>query len=338
VSEALRKAVGLLVEDGRRPNQEEMTAAFEAILAGEGDPALISAFLVSLRIRGETSEDIVAGARVMRARARTVVAPEGAIDTCGTGGLAWTSLNTSTAVAIVAASAGAIVAKHGNRSRSKAGSADVLEVLGVNLSPTDDQLQASFRNAHVAFMFAPAHHAAMKHVAPVRAALGLRTIFNMMGPLANPAGVKRQVLGVFAPEWVGVFADALLTLGAERAMVVHGVDGMDEISTTGATLVAEVKDGKIRMQDLTPERMGVKRAKLEDLRGSTPAENAEALKCVLANEPGPFADLVAVNAGAAILVAGLATTLVDGIAQARAAIADGRAAATLEALKRASNG
>jgi anthranilate phosphoribosyltransferase len=338
VSEALRKAVGLLVEDGRRPNQEEMTAAFEAILAGEGDPALISAFLVSLRIRGETSEDIVAGARVMRARARTVVAPEGAIDTCGTGGLAWTSLNTSTAVAIVAASAGAIVAKHGNRSRSKAGSADVLEVLGVNLSPTDDQLQASFRDAHVAFMFAPAHHAAMKHVAPVRAALGLRTIFNMMGPLANPAGVKRQVLGVFAPEWVGVFADALLTLGAERAMVVHGVDGMDEISTTGATLVAEVKDGKIRMQDLTPERMGVKRAKLEDLRGSTPAENAEALKCVLANEPGPFADLVAVNAGAAILVAGLATTLVDGIAQARAAIADGRAAATLEALKRASNG
>ncbi len=338
MSEALRKAVGLLVEDGRRPNQEEMTAAFEAILAGEGDPALISAVLVSLRIRGETSEDIVAGARVMRARARTVVAPEGAIDTCGTGGLAWTSLNTSTAVAIVAASAGAIVAKHGNRSRSKAGSADVLEVLGVNLSPTDDQLQASFRDARVAFMFAPAHHAAMKHVAPVRAALGLRTIFNMMGPLAHPAGVKRQVLGVFAPEWVGVFADALLTLGAERAMVVHGVDGMDEISTTGATLVAEVKDGKIRMQDLTPERMGVKRAKLEDLRGSTPAENAEALKCVLANEPGPFADLVAVNAGAAILVAGLATTLVDGIAQARAAIADGRAAATLEALKRASNG
>ena len=329
MSEALRKAVGLLVEDGRRPNQEEMTAAFEAILAGEGDPALISAFLVSLRIRGETSEDIVAGARVMRARARTVVAPEGAIDTCGTGGLAWTSLNTSTAVAIVAASAGAIVAKHGNRSRSKAGSADVLEVLGVNLSPTDDQLQASFRDAHVAFMFAPAHHAAMKHVAPVRAALGLRTIFNMMGPLANPAGVKRQVLGVFAPEWVGVFADALLTLGAERAMVVHGVDGMDEISTTGATLVAEVKDGKIRMHDLTPERMGVKRAKLEDLRGSTPAENAEALKCVLANEPGPFADLVAVNAGAAILVAGLATTPVDGIAQARAAIADGRAAACL---------
>ena len=337
MSDTVRNAINLLAA-GRRPTPTDMTAAFEAILAGEADPALIAAFLMGLRTRGETSDDIVAGARVMRAHARKVEAPEGAIDTCGTGGIGWTSLNTSTAVAIVAAGAGAIVAKHGNRSRSKAGSADVLEVLGVNLSPTDAQLQASFREAGVAFMFAPAHHAAMKYVAPVRAALGLRTIFNMMGPLANPAGVKRQVLGVFAPEWVGVFADALLTLGAERAMVVHGVDGMDEISTSGATLVAEVKDGKIRMLDLTPERMGVPRAKLDDLRGSTPAENAEALKRVLAGAPGPFADLVAVNAGAAILVAGLSTTLIGGIAQARKAIADGRAAATLEALRRASNG
>lgn len=337
MSESVRNAISTLAE-GRRPTPNEMTAAFEAILVGEAEPSLMAAFLMGLRIRGETADDIVAGARVMRAHARIVPAPEGAIDTCGTGGLGWTSLNTSTAVAIVAAAAGAVVAKHGNRSRSKAGSADVLEVLGVNLSPTDAQLQASFRDAHVAFMFAPAHHAAMRHVAPVRAALGLRTIFNMMGPLANPAGVKRQVLGVFAPEWVGVFADALLTLGAERAMVVHGVDGMDEISTTGTTLVAEVKDGKIHTQELTPECMGVPRASLNDLRGSTPAENAAALKRVLANAPGPFADLVAVNAGAAILVAGLSTSLVDGIALARAAIADGRAAATLEALKRASNG
>lgn len=337
MSEAVRKAINLLA-DGRRPTAVDITAAFEAILAGEAEPALMAAFLMGLRVRGETSEDIVAGARVMRAHARMVTAPKGAIDTCGTGGIGWTTLNTSTAVAIVAAAAGAVVAKHGNRSRSKAGSADVLEVLGVNLAPTDAQLQASFREARVAFMFAPAHHAAMKHVAPVRAALGLRTIFNMLGPLANPAGVKRQVLGVFAPEWVGVFADALVSLGAERAMVVHGVDGMDEISTTGATLVAEVKNGEVRMQDLTPERMGVPRASLRDLRGGTPAENAEALRQVLANQPGPFADLVAVNAGAALLVAGLSATLNDGIAQARAAIADGRAAATLEALKRASHG
>jgi anthranilate phosphoribosyltransferase len=172
MSEPVRHAISLLA-DGRRPTQSEMTAAFEAILAGEAEPALMAAFLMGLRVRGETADDIVAGARVMRAHARQVKAPAGAIDTCGTGGLGWTSLNTSTAVAIVAAAAGAVVAKHGNRSRSKAGSADVLEVLGVNLSPTDAQLQASFRDARVAFMFAPAHHAAMKHVAPVRAALGL---------------------------------------------------------------------------------------------------------------------------------------------------------------------
>lgn len=337
MSEPVRNAIALLA-DGRRPTPAEMTQAFEAILAGAADPALIAAFLMGLRTRGETVDDMVAGARVMRAHARKVEAPPGAIDTCGTGGLGWTSLNTSTAVAIVAASAGAIVAKHGNRSRSKAGSADVLEALGVNLSPSDDQLQACFRDAGVAFMFAPAHHAAMKHVAPVRTSLGLRTIFNMLGPLANPAGVRRQVLGVFAPEWVGAFADALLSLGAERAMVVHGVDGMDEISTTGATLVAEVKDGAIRMQDLTPERMGVKRAKLDDLRGGTAAENAEALKRVLAGEPGPFADLVAVNAGAAILVAGVSDTLLDGIARARDALASGKAIKTLDALRRASHG
>ncbi len=214
----------------------------------------------------------------------------------------------------------------------------MLEALGVNLSPTDAQLKASFREAGVAFMFAPAHHAAMKHVAPVRTSLGLRTIFNMLGPLANPAGVKRQVLGVFAPEWVSAFAEALLTLGAERALVVHGVDGMDEISITGATLVAEVKDGAIRMQDLTPERIGVQRANIEDLRGGTASENAEALVRVLKGEPGPFADLVAVNAGAAILVAGLSDTLLDGVARARDALAAGRATATLDALRRASHG
>lgn len=336
MSEAVRRAVNQLAE-GNRPSQDGITAAFEAILGGDADPALIAAFLMGLRTRGETVEDIVAGARVMRAHARMVKAPDGAIDTCGTGGLGWTSLNTSTAVALVAAGAGVVVAKHGNRSKSKAGSADVLEALGVNLAPSDAQLQACFRDAGVGFMFAPAHHAAMKHVAPVRAALGIRTIFNMLGPLANPAGVKRQMLGVFSPEWVGPFADALLALGAERAMVVHGVDGMDEISTTGATLVAELKDGALRMQDLTPERLGVQRAKLDDLRGGTAAENAQAVKDVLSGKPGPFADLVAVNAGAAIVVAGLEEGLLDGIARARAAISSGKAMAALDAVRRASN-
>jgi anthranilate phosphoribosyltransferase len=337
VSSAVFSIVGKLAAD-ERWTQAEMGSAFEEILSGQTDPALIAAFLMGLRTRGEAVDDIVAGATVMRKHARKVVAPEGAIDTCGTGGLSWTSLNVSTAVALVAASAGAVVAKHGNRSRSKAGSADVLEALGVNLSPTDDQLQACFRDAGLAFMFAPAHHSAMKHVAPVRAAMGIRTIFNMLGPLANPAGVKRQVLGVFAPAWVAPFANALLALGAERAMVVHGVDGMDEISTVGATLVAEIKDGAVRMQDLTPERLGVSHASLAQLRGGTAAENAVALQRVLSGEPGPFADLVAVNAGAAIHVAGLADTLLGAIAQARDVMAGGKPAATLETLKRASNG
>ncbi len=337
MSEAVRSAVAKLAE-GDRPSSEEMSAAFEAILGGQADPVLISAFLVALRVRGETASDIVAGARVLRANMRTVQAPEGAIDTCGTGGLGWTSLNTSTAVALVAAGAGAKVAKHGNRSKSKAGSADVLEALGVNLNPTDAQIAASFRDAGLAFMFAPAHHAAMRHVAPVRAALGIRTVFNMMGPLANPARVKRQVLGVFGADWVEPFAHALAALGAERALVVHGLDGMDEISTSGPTRVTELKDGSMRTMELTPELLGVPKASLDQLRGGTVAENAEALKQVLAGVPGPFADLVAVNAGAAIMVAGLAADINEGAALARKSMVDGRALASLEALKAASNG
>jgi anthranilate phosphoribosyltransferase len=337
LSAAVRNIVAKLAAD-ERWTPAEIGAAFEEILSGQSEPALIAAFLMGLRTRGEAVDDIVAGARVMRASARPVEAPPGAIDTCGTGGLSWTSLNTSTAVAFVAAGAGAVVAKHGNRSRSKAGSADVLEALGVNLSPTDAQIEASFREAGVAFMFAQAHHAAMRHVAPVRAALGIRTIFNMLGPLANPAGVKRQVLGVFAPEWVEPFAKALLALGAERALVVHGLDGMDEISTSGTTLVADVRDGAIHIADLTPERLGVPHARLDQLRGGTVADNAAALKRVLEGQAGPFADLVAVNAGAAILVAGLADTLTGAIALARGSIASGKALASLEALRRTSNG
>jgi anthranilate phosphoribosyltransferase len=337
VSEPVRSAVNKLAS-GERPTQAEIGAAFESILAGEAEAVLIAAFLMGLRTRGETVEDIVAGARVLRANVRPVNAPPGAIDTCGTGGLAWTSLNTSTAAAFVAAGAGAIVAKHGNRSKSKAGSADVLEALGINLTPSDAQIEASFRDAGVAFMFAPAHHAAMKHVGPVRAALGIRTIFNMLGPLANPAGARRQVLGVFGPEWVEPFAKALLGLGSERAMVVHGRDGIDEISTTGPTLVAEVKDGKIRAWELTPEDLGVKRTALEDLRGGTARENADALLQVLKGEPGPFADLVVANAAAALVVAELADNLRAGVERARGSIASGRALAALEALKRATNG
>ncbi|HOY79388.1 MAG TPA: anthranilate phosphoribosyltransferase [Hyphomonadaceae bacterium] len=337
MSDAVRSAVGKLANGGS-PSPDEIGASFHAILSGEAEPALIAAFLMGLRMKGETVEDIVAGVKVMRATMRGANAPVGAIDTCGTGGLSWTSLNTSTAVSLVAAGAGIVVAKHGNRSKSRAGSADVLEALGVNLSPSDAQIEASFRDAGVAFMFAQQHHTAMKHVAPVRQALGMRTIFNMLGPLANPAGVKRQVMGVFAPEWVEPVAKAMLSLGSERAMVVHGLDGMDEISTTGATLVAEIRDGAVHVYEVTPEQLGVARANIESLRGGSVAENAEALKRVLGGESSAFADLVAVNAGAAIMVAGLTDTIADGIAKARASISSGKATGALEALRRASNG
>lgn len=337
MSDAVRSAVGKLANGGS-PTPDEIGASFQAILSGETEPALIAAFLMGLRMKGETVEDIVAGVKVMRATMRGANAPAGAIDTCGTGGLSWTSLNTSTAVALVAAGAGVVVAKHGNRSKSRAGSADVLEALGVNLAPSDAQIEASFREAGVAFMFAQQHHTAMKYVAPVRQALGMRTIFNMLGPLANPAGVRRQMMGVFAPEWVEPVANAMLSLGAERAMVVHGLDGMDEISTTGATLVAEIKDGAVRVYEVTPEQLGIPRADIESLRGGSVAENAESLKRVLAGEAGAFADLVAVNAGAAMAIAGRADTITDGIAVARASISSGKATAALEALRRASNG
>jgi anthranilate phosphoribosyltransferase len=337
VSDAVRIPVGKLAA-GDRPSPAEIGAAFQAILAGEAEPALMAAFLMALRVRGETTEDIIAGATAMRAAVLRVKAPAEAVDTCGTGGLPWASLNTSTAAAFVAAGAGAVVAKHGNRSKSRAGSADVLEALGVNLQPSEAQLAASFRDARVGFMFAPQHHTAMKHVAPVRTALGIRTIFNMIGPLANPAGARRQVLGVFAPEWVEPLAHALQGLGSETAWVVHGRDGIDEISTTGPTLVAELKDGHVTVFELTPEDLGLPRVSLDQLRGGTVEQNAASLRRVLGGEPGPFADLVAVNAAAALVVAGIAPDLKAGIALSRESIAHGKAMATFEALKAASNG
>jgi anthranilate phosphoribosyltransferase len=338
VIEAVRSCLQELV-DGGRPDAGRIGAAFEALLSGETEPAVIAAFLTALRIRGESVEDIVAAARVMRARARRVDAPAGAVDTCGTGGLSWISLNTSTAAAFVAAGAGAVVAKHGNRSvPPKTGSADVLEALGVNLNATDEQLQACFERARLAFLFAPAHHSAMKHVAPVRKAMGIRTIFNLLGPLANPAGARRQVLGVFSEAWVEPYARALRELGAERAWVVHGRDGMDEISTAAPTLVAEATPDGVRLFELNPQELGVAQARIEDLRGGSTDENARAVLQVLEGRPSPFADLVAVNAAATLVVAGKAGNLTEGLSLARAAIAQGRAMQALELLRAASNG
>ncbi len=337
MTEAVRTAISQLV-DGARPDGVAMAAAFEAILTGETDPVLIAAFLVALRVRGERVEDIVAGARVLRAHVLPVAAPSGAVDTCGTGGLNWTSLNTSTAAAFVAAGAGVVVAKHGNRSKSKAGSADVLETLGVNLTPSEPQIANSFARAGLSFLFAPVHHSAMKHVAPVRAVLGTRTIFNFLGPLANPAGAKRQVLGVFSEEWVRPYAEALLALGSDAAWVVHGLDGLDEISISGPSRIAELKAGAVRVFDITPEEIGVERVPLDRLRGGTVEQNAAALLAVLRGEGGPFADLVAANAGAALIVGGKADNLREGYTLARESIASGRALGALDALKAASNG
>jgi anthranilate phosphoribosyltransferase len=338
VSESVRQVIATLAAD-ERPNADAMQAAFEAILRGETEPTLIASFLTALAFRGETASDIAAGAKVMRANVRTVAAPSNAIDTCGTGGLAWISLNTSTAAAFVAAGAGAVVAKHGNRSvPPKTGSADVLEALGVNLTPSDAQLAQSFERAGLAFMFAPAHHAAMKHVGPVRKALGIRTVFNLLGPLANPAGARRQLLGVYSQAWLLPYAEALRTLGSQRAWVVHGRDGMDEISTTGPTIIAELNAGSIRTFEVQPEDFGIRRVKPQELYGSTPQENAAALRRVLDAQPGPFADLVALNAGAALAIAGIAKDLNEGLFLARSSISSGKAMAALEALKAASNG
>ncbi len=338
MSEAVRTVVSKLAAGARIP-AEQLQAAFQAMLAGESSEALNGAFLMGLRVRGETVDDIVAGARVMRANVKAVSAPADVVDTCGTGGLGWTSLNTSTAAAIVAAGAGAVIAKHGNRSvPPKTGSADILEALGVNLTPTDEQAMACLRDSGLLFMFAQAHHSAVRHVAPARKALGIRTIFNLLGPLTNPAGARRQLLGVFGEEWVEPMAHALLSLGAEKAWVVHGVGGIDEISTFGPTRVAEVADGAVRVFEIPFEALGVERASIDDLRGGDAENNKAALLEVLDNEPGRFADLVVVNAAATLVVAGLATGLPEGIEMARAAIADGRASQSLEALKRASNG
>ncbi len=337
MSEAVRSCLHELV-DGGRPDATRIGAAFEAILGGETDPALIAAFLTSLRMRGEGVDDIVAGARVMRDRVRRVSAPVGAVDTCGTGGLSWVSLNTSTAAAFVAAGAGAVVAKHGNRSvPPKTGSADVLEALGVNLNTTDAQIDRCFERAGAAFLFAPAHHSAMKHVGPVRKLLGIRTIFNLLGPLANPAGARRQVLGVFSESWVVPYASALHELGAERAWVVHGRDGLDEISTTGSTLVAEVTPGGVRTFEIDPDAFGVARATLDQLRGGAPEDNANAILAMLRGQPGPFADLVAVNAAATLVVADKARDVREGLSMARDAISSGKAMAAFEALKAASH-
>jgi anthranilate phosphoribosyltransferase len=324
---------------GREPEPEALKSAFDALMDGEADPVEVGGFLMAMAALGESPQALAVGARAMRARMTPVEAPDGAIDTCGTGGDARGTWNISTAAALVAAGAGAIVAKHGNKAASsKSGSAEVLEAVGVNLFAEPAQLQASLKQAGVAFLFAPAHHGAVRHVGPARRTLGVRTIFNLLGPLSNPAGAKRQLLGVFDRKWLKPLAEALRDLGAERALIVHGEDGLDEITTTGRTFVAELlPDGAITEYEITPEDAGLKTASLDDLKGGDPAENAEALRALLEGEHSAYRDIVVLNAAAALMLAGLAETLLDGARLAETAIDDGRAKQALNRLVAASH-
>ena len=334
----MRPAIQALAQ-GQEPDAPALEAAFDALMDGQADPVEIGGFLLALTALGESPQALMIGAQAMRARMTPVAAPATAIDTCGTGGDARGTWNISTAAALVAAGAGAVVAKHGNKAASsKSGSAEVLESLGVNLFASPDQVETALSEARVGFLFAQAHHGAVRHVGPARKILGVRTIFNLLGPLSNPAGAKRQLLGVFDRKWLVPMAEALRGLGADAAMIVHGEDGLDEITTTGVSHVAELfPDGAIREYEMTPEDAGLARAGLEDLKGGEPEENAQAIRDLLKGEKGPYRDIVLLNAAAALKLAGLAQDLKSGVALAADAIDEGRAQAALDALVRASN-
>jgi anthranilate phosphoribosyltransferase len=326
------------VAAGASLNREEARSAFDALLSGEVTPAQAGAFLMALRVRGEALEEIVGAVIAMRARMLRVDAPAGAIDIVGTGGDHSGSYNISTLAAIIVASCGVPVAKHGNRAASsRSGAADVLAALGVRLGLDPDGLALCLRDAGVCFMFAQAHHASMRHVAPVRVELGTRTLFNLLGPLANPAGVRRQLLGVFSEAWLEPLTQVLKELGSERVWTVHGSDGLDEITTTGPTHVVALENGEIRRFTISPEEFGLARARPEDLKGADPEHNAQQLRAVLDGVKSAYRDVAIFNAAAALLVAGKCEGLAAGVETAARAIDSGVAGATLQRLVEASN-
>jgi len=327
------------VADGHSLSESEAEAAFEVIMSGAATPVQLAAFLMALRVRGETVEEITGAARIMRAKVLKVDAPVGAIDTVGTGGDGAHTYNISTAAAFVVAAAGVPVAKHGNRAvSSKSGAADVLSALGVNLDVTPEVIEDALRKINIGFLFAQKHHTAMKFVGPVRAEMGLRTIFNLIGPISNPADTKLQLIGVYARKWLEPVAHALHRLGSERAWIVHGSDGLDEITTTGSTFVAELKDGKVTTFEITPEDAGIKRAKPEELKGGDAAHNAAAMRTLLHGRGGAYRDIVQLNAGAALVVAGKARDLKEGAQMALEIIMAGKAAKALDSLIAITNG
>ncbi|MEY9781273.1 anthranilate phosphoribosyltransferase [Sinorhizobium fredii] len=318
-------------------SRDDARAAFEIIMSGAATPSQIGGFLMALRVRGETVDEIVGAVGAMRARMLPVEAPQDAIDIVGTGGDGAGTYNISTLASLIVAGAGVPVAKHGNRAlSSKSGTADALSCLGVKLDIGPEAISRCIREAGVGFMFAQQHHSAMRHVGPTRVELGTRTIFNLLGPLSNPAGVKRQLVGVYAPQWVDPLAEVLRDLGSESVWVVHG-EGLDEITTTGVTKVAELKDGKIRSFELTPESFGLARTTLDALKGGAGAHNAAALQAVLDGEENAYRDISLANAAASLMIAGRATDLAEGMAIARQALSSGAAKTALQRLITVSN-
>ena len=321
--------------EGKSLSADASLRAFAAIMAGEVSETRMGAFLTALAFREPTIDEIAGAARAMRAAMRTVDAPPGAIDLCGTGGDGHGTLNVSTAASFVVAACGVPVAKHGNRNMSsKSGAADVLEALGIRIDLSPQQADACLAETGLCFLFAPLYHPAMKHVAPVRKDLGFRTVFNLLGPLCNPARVRRQLLGVFAESWVEPLAGVLAELGTEHALVVHGRDGMDELTITGPSLVVEVADGKTRRFEIEPEQIGLARATIDHVKGGDAAYNARALEQLLDGRGGrAYCDIVVLNSAAGLMVAGKAQSFEQGAERARAALGDGRARAKLEELR-----
>jgi len=320
---------------GKSLSESQATEAFSILLSGDATQSQIGSFLMALHLRGETVTELVAGAKLLREYVVPVRAPahapENMIDTCGTGGDNVGTYNISTAASFVIAACGVPVAKHGNRAlSSKSGSAEVLESLGVRLDLQPEQITHCIETCGLGFMFAPLHHSAMKHVGAARAELGIRTIFNLLGPLANPAGAQYQLLGVFDKAWLEPMAHVLAQLGSRAAWVVHGSDGLDEVTSTGTTHVAALKDGQVTQFDITPENADLPRAQMADLIGGTPAENARALRAVLDGKAGAYRDIVVLNAAAALLITGYASDLRDGAHKAQTALDEGHAAKLLD--------
>ncbi|WP_204247836.1 anthranilate phosphoribosyltransferase [Kiloniella litopenaei] len=321
------------VADGNSLTAEQSEKAFDLLMTGEATSAQVAGFLMSLRVKGETVDEITGAARSMRSKMLTIKAPEGAIDVCGTGGDAKGTLNVSTATAFVVAGAGAIVAKHGNRAASsKSGASDVLGALGIGLEANVDAVEKALAENGTAFLAAPLYHSAMRHVGPTRAELGTRTIFNLLGPLSNPGKVTRQITGVFGREWVEPLAQVLKAIGHEKAWVVHGAEGLDELSISGLSYISELDQGQIRNFEIIPEMAGLERSPIEEIIGGDAAFNAKAMREMLGGKKNAYRDAVVLNSAGALIVAGLTDDLKEGAVIAAKSIDSGAALAKLDGL------